>query len=215
ACADALRSILPMTGLSGAPAADTDTNLFSLHRRSINRRSHGRSTCCGSEKKFRNVHIRYARCAKFGCTYRGPIGVSSSRTPSESFSIHITWPTLAKAPNSAFAFKARYYCTRDGALGRNLFILGTNYLRCLDQLEKKRPTVALALGTVNRLSAGRSADLGQQCDAVEGSGNAQTLALRFLHPHHRGLAERPPSGPQSQAGRQHDDQFQLRARFHP
>jgi len=134
-----------MTGLSGTPAADTDTNLFSLHRRSINRRSHGRSTCCGSEKKFRNVHIRYARCAKFGCTYRGPIGVSSSRTPSESFSIHITWPTLEKAPNSAFAFKARYYCTRDGALGSNLFIWGTNYLRCLDQLEKKRPTVALAL----------------------------------------------------------------------
>src|SRR5229473_1860197 len=54
-----------MTGLSGAPAADKDTNLFSLRRRSINRRSRGRSTGCGSEKKFRNVHSRYARRARW------------------------------------------------------------------------------------------------------------------------------------------------------
>ena len=70
-------SILPMTGLSVAPVAERETNLFSLHRRSIKRRSQGRSTCCGSEKKFRNVHIKYARCTRFGCTYLGPIGVSS------------------------------------------------------------------------------------------------------------------------------------------
>jgi hypothetical protein len=91
ACAGARRSILPITGRSCVPAVDNDTNLFSLHKRSISRRSHGCSTCCGKEKKFRNVQIRYARCKKFGCTYRGPIGVSTSRTPSASFSIHIDY----------------------------------------------------------------------------------------------------------------------------
>jgi hypothetical protein len=59
-----------------------------------------------------------------------------------------------------------------------------------------------------------SADLRQECDAVEGSGNAHTFAIRFFHPHDRSLAERPSSGPQTKARRQHDDQFQLRARFH-
>jgi len=33
---------------------------------------------------------------------------------------------LEKAANSAFAFKAGHYCTRDGALGSNLFILVEN-----------------------------------------------------------------------------------------
>src|SRR5208282_3871807 len=92
------RSILPMTGMSCAPTAGMDTKLFSLNRRSINRRSHGRSTCCGSEKKFRNVQIRYARCTRFGCTYRGPIGVSSSTTPSLSFSIHMIYLPGKGAP---------------------------------------------------------------------------------------------------------------------
>jgi len=55
---------------------------------------------------------------------------------------------LEKAANSAFAFKAGHYCTRDGALGSNLFIRGRIYLHCLDQLEKRPPTVALALGTI-------------------------------------------------------------------
>src|SRR5208282_1826680 len=91
-------SILPMTGISCAPTAGMDTKLFSLHRRSINRRSHGRSTCCGSEKKFRNVQIRYARCTRFGCTYRGPIAVSSSTTPSLNFSIHMTYLPGKGAP---------------------------------------------------------------------------------------------------------------------
>src|ERR1700730_16869001 len=68
-----------------------------------------------------------------------------------------------------------------------------------------------ALSTIHLLLA----DLRQQIDAVDGSGNAHSLAFRFLHPHHRGLAERPPSRPKSQARRQHDNQFQLRARFHP
>ena len=87
----ARRSTLPITGRSGAPAADKDTNLFSFHRRSINRRSQGRNTCRGSEKKFRKVQIRYARCKTFGRTYRSPIGVSTARTPSVSFSIHMSY----------------------------------------------------------------------------------------------------------------------------
>jgi len=96
-----------MTGLSCVPVAGKDTNLFSLHRRPINRRSHGRSTCCGSEKKFRNVQIRYARCTRFGCTYRGPIGVSSSRTPSLSFSIHIDLAHLEKDGQLRLCFLKR------------------------------------------------------------------------------------------------------------
>src|ERR1700674_2268003 len=67
------------------------------------------------------------------------------------------------------------------------------------------------MSTSHRLSA----DLRQQIDAVDGSGNTYSLAFRFLDAHHPGLAERPPSRPQSQAGRQHDNQFQLRARLHP
>jgi len=94
-----------MIGLSFVPVADKDTNLFSLHRRPINRRSHGRSTCCGSEKKFRNVQIRYARCTRFGCKYRGPIGVSSSRTPSLSFSIHIDLAHLERRPTPPLLLK--------------------------------------------------------------------------------------------------------------
>src|ERR1700686_1936061 len=69
----------------------------------------------------------------------------------------------------------------------------------------------LALSTIHRFSA----ELRQQIDAVDGSGNAHSLAFRFLRPHHRGLAERPPSRPKSQAGGQHDNQFQFRALFHP
>src|SRR5882762_9114551 len=69
------------------------------------------------------------------------------------------------------------------------------------------------MGTDSR-SMVLSTDLRQQFDAVNGSGNAHPLALRFLHAHHRGFAERPPAGAQSDAGGQHDDQFQLRARFH-
>src|ERR1035441_7915272 len=103
-----------MTGLSCAPTAGMDTKLFSLHRRSINRRCQGRSTCCGSEKKFRNVQIRYARCMKLAYLYRGPIGVSSSRTPSLSFSIHIDLAHLEKTANSRLAFEVGNYCTRDG-----------------------------------------------------------------------------------------------------
>src|ERR1700691_4813648 len=99
-----------MIGRSNSPTADKDTKLLSFHKRSIRCRSHGPSTCCGSEKKFRKVQIRYTRCAKFGRTYRGPIGVSSSRTPSVSFSIHITQST------SRLTSKARYYCTGNGAL---------------------------------------------------------------------------------------------------
>jgi hypothetical protein len=86
----ARHSTLPITGRSGAPASDNDTNLFSLHNRSISRRSRGRSTCCGSEKKFLNVQIRCARCIKVGCMYRDPTGVSSATTPSMSLSIHIS-----------------------------------------------------------------------------------------------------------------------------
>jgi len=177
-----------MTGLSCVPVAGKDTNLFSLHRRPINRRSHGRSTCCGSEKKFRNVQIRYARCTRFGCKYRGPIGVSSSRTPSLSFSIHIDLAHLEKTANSAFAFEAGHYCTRDGAMGTKLS-WGASFL-FLDQIEKRarrRPQRERD----HRLSA----DLWQQLDAVEGCGNPHALALRFLHPHDRGLAERPSSRP--------------------
>ena len=125
-----------MTGRSDVHAVDKDTNLFSLHRRSIKRRSHGRSTCCGSEKKFRNVQIRYARCTRFGCKYRGPIGVSSSRTPSLSFSIHIDLAHLEKDANSAFAFEA---CTRNGAMGSKLS-WGE-----LDQIEKKRCNISFSL----------------------------------------------------------------------
>ena len=134
--AGARRSIFPMTGLSGAPAADTDTNLFSLHSRSINRRSHGRSTCCGSEKKFRKVQIKYARCTRFGCTYRGPIGVSTSRTPSVSFSIHMTWFTWKRRPKPPF-LKAGNYCTKSERWEANLFILMNKNFYSLDQLEKK------------------------------------------------------------------------------
>src|ERR1700723_3125693 len=52
------RSTLPMTNRSGAPARDGDTKRPSLRKRSINRRSHGRKTGWGSEKKFRNVQIK-------------------------------------------------------------------------------------------------------------------------------------------------------------
>ena len=98
ALAGAHRSILPMTGLSCAPTTDRGTNLFSLRRRSINRRSHGRRTCCGSEKKNRNVHIKYKRSTRLGSTYRGPIGVSSSRTPLLSLSIHMSYPIRKRRP---------------------------------------------------------------------------------------------------------------------
>jgi|CZLA01.1.fsa_nt_gi hypothetical protein len=118
--AGALRSILPMTGRSDAPVAGIETNLFSLHRSSTKRRSHGRSTCCGSEKKFRNVHIRYTRCKRFSCKYRGPMGVSSSRTPSVSFSIHMPGPP-GKDGQFRLCFKVGHYCTSDGARGSNLF----------------------------------------------------------------------------------------------
>ena len=114
ACTGARRSILPMTGLSGTFAADRETNLFSLRRRSINRSCHGRSTGCGREKKFRNVQIRYARCTRFGCRYRGPIGVSSSRTPRASFAIHMTEPTWGKMANFAFAMKRALLHLRRG-----------------------------------------------------------------------------------------------------
>ena len=120
--AGARRSIFPITGLSGAPAADTDTNLFWLHKRSINLRSHGRSTCCGSEKKFRKVHIRYARCTRFGCTYRGPIGVSTSRTPSVSFSIHMTWSTWKKTAYAAFVLERAIIAPSSG-IGKQSFYL--------------------------------------------------------------------------------------------
>jgi hypothetical protein len=115
------RSILPITGRSACPAADNDTNRFSLHKRSINRCCHGRSTCWGSEKKFRNVQMRHARSTRFGCTYRGPIGVSSAMTPSVSFSIHM-FNLPANTAREVSALKAGYYCTRDGALGSNLFV---------------------------------------------------------------------------------------------
>src|ERR1700675_386601 len=59
-----------------------------------------------------------------------------------------------------------------------------------------------------------STDLRQQFDAVDGGGNTHPLARRFLHAYHRAFAERPPAGAQSHAGGKHDDQFQLRARFH-
>jgi hypothetical protein len=123
-----------MIGRSGAPATDKDTKWLSLHRRSINWRSHGRSTSCGSEKKFRKVQIRYARCAKLGCTYRGPIGVSSSRTPSVSFSIHMT-THLGEDGKNCIIFEGRYYCTGDAALGSNLFIFVNISLHTSDQLE--------------------------------------------------------------------------------
>jgi hypothetical protein len=48
--------------------------------------------------------------------YRGPIGVSSSRTPSLSFSIHIDLAHLEKTANCRLAFEAGNYCTRDGAM---------------------------------------------------------------------------------------------------
>jgi hypothetical protein len=62
------RSTRPIIGRSEAPAETMVTKRFSAHKRSINRRCQGRRTCCGSEKKFRNVQIRYARSTRFGCT---------------------------------------------------------------------------------------------------------------------------------------------------
>src|ERR1019366_6853271 len=126
-----------MTGLSCVPVAGKDTNLFSLHRRPINRRSHGRSTCCGSEKKYRNVQIRYARCTRFGCTYRGPIGVSSSRTPSLSFSIHIDLAHLEKDGQLRLCFLKR--APEMGQWEVN-FRGGE-----LDQIEEKRCNIPIAL----------------------------------------------------------------------
>jgi len=167
-----------MTGRSCAPTAGMGTKLFSLHRRSINRRCQGRSTCCGREKKFRNVQIRYARCTRFGCTYRGPIGVSSSRTPSLSFSIHIDLAHLEKTANSAVAFEGGHYCTKDGAMGSNLLSHRRIFLHSLDQFEKRCPMAAWQGARPHRLSA----DLWQQLDAVEGRGNAHALTLRFHHP---------------------------------
>jgi hypothetical protein len=57
--------------------------------------------------------------------YRGPIGVSSSRTPSVSFSIHMTWPTWKRRPTPPLP-AAGHYCTRDGAMESNLFIFAGN-----------------------------------------------------------------------------------------
>jgi len=50
--------------------------------------------------------------------------------------------------------------------------------KCLDQVEKKRFE-----RPVSERDHRLSADLWQQLDAVEGCGDAHTLALRFLHPH--------------------------------
>ena len=89
-----------------------------------------------------------------------------------------------KTANSAVGVKAGHYFTRDGALGSNLFILGTNCFRCLDQLEKRHPMGSLAWGTIDCVLADFSADLWQQCNGVESGGYAHPLAFRFLHPHH-------------------------------
>jgi len=128
----ARRSTLPITGRSGAPAADKDTNLFSLHRRSINRRSHGRSTCCGREKKFRNVQIRYARWIRFGCTYRGPIGVSSATTPSVSFSIHMSYLPGKGASTPPPLLKRAIIAPQMGHWEAIFLSLRRNYLRWIN-----------------------------------------------------------------------------------
>jgi len=80
--AGARRSIFPMTGLSGAPAADTDTNLFSPPQ-AINQSAFPRrNTCCGSEKNSGRsisdtrvaqdsaVHIE----ARSACHFKNAIG---------------------------------------------------------------------------------------------------------------------------------------------
>jgi hypothetical protein len=48
------------------------------------------------------------------------MGVSSSRTPSVSFSIHMPGPP-GKDGQFRLCFKVGHYCTSDGARGSNLF----------------------------------------------------------------------------------------------
>src|SRR5947209_12118471 len=64
-----------------------------------------------------------------------------------------------------------------------------------------RLTVLCPLCPYTTLFRSLSADLRQQIDAVDGSGNTHSLAFRFLHAHHRGLAERPPSRPDRKSTR--------------
>ena len=77
-----------MTSASVAPIPGMDANPFSSQRRSDIRCSRGRNTCCGSDGKCRNIHIKYARCFNFSRTNRGPIAVSTWSTPSTSFNPH-------------------------------------------------------------------------------------------------------------------------------
>jgi hypothetical protein len=59
-----------------------------------------------------------------------------------------------------------------------------------------------------------STNLGDEFNSIQRGGDANSFAVGLLDPHDRGLAEGPTAWPQTEAGREHDDQFELRARFH-
>jgi len=56
-----------------------------------------------------------------------------------------------------------------------------------------------------------SGEFGKKLDAVEGGGHPHSFSVSLLDADHGGLAEGPAAGTQAEAGRQHDDQFELRA----
>jgi len=99
-------------------------------------------------------------------------------------------------------------------MGRNSFVLEHNFL-VVPQVE----TGALPYGPVLGLrswalvpsSAGASGEFGKKLDAVEGGGYPHPLSVSRLDADDGGLAEGPPTGTQAETGRQHHDQFQLRA----
>jgi hypothetical protein len=81
-------SRVPKSGASSTPMPK-ETNLFSAHMDSSKRCWWELSTFTGNVWKLRNIQSRYNRCANEGFKYRGPRGVSTRRTPKESFSSHM------------------------------------------------------------------------------------------------------------------------------
>jgi hypothetical protein len=105
--------------------------------------------------------------------------------------------------------EAGHYCTKHGALGSNLFTFQEEFL-CIARFSLRKSSS----GSLQKVRERLSGDFRQERNAVEGGANANTLAIRFLDPHYRGLAESPTSGAQTHVRRQHNDQFQLGACFH-